>query len=95
MERTKDFTVGDTKIDVADLPKEIREVVEFYDKARNEYITLSGDIDELTYRRDIVGMALVAIRSQITGDVNALTQSKSTPTVPEVPEPPMPDNIHD
>ena len=73
MDKTLNVTIGEREVPVAELPKNIRDAVEFFDKLREDFTELQEDHQELAieqqaivYEQGKVNAALLATRQSIT-----------------------------
>ena len=62
MDKTLDFTIGEEKVLVDTLPKEIRDEVDFFDRMREDYM-------EVAYNQSVLNVAITAMRNKIVSDV--------------------------
>lgn len=67
-QKTTEIAVGDQKVDVAALPKEIRESIDFFDQIGADMIEIQSKIAQLQYEHNVWFVAANGMKNRIVTD---------------------------
>lgn len=69
MDKTLDFVIGEQKVVVEELPKEIRDTVDFYDRLRGDFGSKQEEMEQLAYEQSVLNIAIMSVRNKVVQDV--------------------------
>jgi hypothetical protein len=75
-QKTTELNIDGEVVDVSELPKEIRDSIDFFDKIGADITKLSDDIAQMQYQHNVWFIAATAIKNKIVADVSQIVEAQ-------------------
>lgn len=79
-QKTTELNIDGEVIDVSELPKEIRDSIDFFDKIGMDMAELSATLEKMQYQHNVWFIAATAIKNKIVSDVTQLVEAQKAET---------------
>ena len=82
-QKTTELNIDGEVIDVSEMPKEIRDSINFFDKIGEDMNALSASLEQMQYQHNVWYIAATAIKNKIVADVTQIVAAKNAETEAE------------
>ena len=82
-QKTTELNIDGEVVDVSEMPKEIRDSINFFDQIGEDMAALSAQLEKMQYQHNVWYIAATAIKNKIVADVTQIVAAKKAETEAE------------